>query len=118
MKSEKKENKEKECFKIVNPEILESLLASGTWRPGKARPPLSTAREAWLKCMHNSWVKNLIFLGAGSGFSFILTSSQAFGGYTVTGFILAVGAGVVSGALVLGGFFIAFCAKEVYARRK
>jgi len=120
MKKEEK-NEEKECFEIIDPDGLESLLASDTWRPGKAQPPLSTARTAWKNCWHNSFVRNLIFLAGGSWFALILASNEPFGAYAPTDIvriILAIGAGVVSGVLVLLGSFIAFLAKEVYTRRK
>lgn len=109
----KKDNERKIDFRIDDPDILESLLASGTWRPGKAKPPLSMVREAWLKCTRNSWVKSLIFMAGGSGFTYIFSKNQ-----TIESFILAVGAGVVAGIAILSLFFLTFLAKEVYLRGK
>jgi len=108
-----KEKERKENFRIDSPDLLESLLASSTWRPGKARPPLSTAREAWIKSRKNSWVMSLIFMAAGSGFSYYFSLRQ-----TVEGFILAVGAGVLAGVTMLLIFFAAFLARELMARRR
>lgn len=109
-----KQDKEKKAnFKIDSPDLLESLIASSTWRPGKARPPLSTVREAWFKSRRNSWVKSMISMAGGSGFSYIFSSRQ-----TIEGLILAIGTGVVAGASILGIFLVAFLVRELYARRK
>ena len=115
---EKEQNEEKMCSKLEDPDQIESYLASDTWRPGKAQPPLSTFREAWLKCLRNSWVKNLIFLAGGSGFTLILTSSAPFGAYSFSSFVLGIGGGVLSAAIILGCSFIAFLFRELYARKR
>lgn len=100
-------------FKIDSPELLLSMLASSTWHPGRARPPLSVAREAYLRTRDNSFVSNLAFMASGLGFGYIFSYRFTIGNLT-----LAIGTGVVAGVLIFFLFFVGIFFKEFFLKKE
>jgi len=101
--------KRTEDFDISSTEKLESLLASSTWRPGRARPPASLRREAWIKTKGNSWVKSMITMGGGIGFGYVFKPNT-----TLENLVLAIGTGVVVSVVIFLIFWGALFVKELY----